>query len=60
MDLLKSQQLSGDLWTRAVKLAALVCFAVACVLLGVSLLGPQPQRVAGESWLTTGSMVDTR
>jgi hypothetical protein len=60
MDLLKSQQLSGDPWTRAAKLAALVCFAVACILLGASLLGPQPQRVAGENWLTTGAVAGTR
>jgi hypothetical protein len=60
MDLLKSQQLGGDPWSRAAKIAALVCFAVACILLGASLLGPQPQRVAGERWLTTGSVIDTR
>jgi hypothetical protein len=60
MDLLKGEQLSGDPWTRAAKLGALVCFAVACVLLGASLLTPHPQRPAGESWLTTGSTADTR
>ena len=60
MDLLKGEQLSGDPWTRAAKLGALVCFAVACVLLGASLLTPHPQRTAGESWLTTGSAADTR
>ena len=55
MDLLKSQQLSRDPWTRAAKFGALVCFAVACVLLGASLLAPHPQRAAGESWLAAGS-----
>ncbi len=60
MDLLKGEQLSGDHWTRAAKLGALLCFAIACVLLGASLLSPQPARVAGESWLTTGSVVGGR
>ena len=60
MDLLKGEQLNGEPSTRAVKLGALLCFAVACVLLGASLLAPQPARVAGESWLTTGSVVDGR
>jgi hypothetical protein len=60
MDLLKSEQLSGSAWTRAARLDALVCFAVACVLLGASLLTPLPLRTSGESALTAGSVVGPR
>ena len=59
MDLLKTEQLNGEKWTRA-KLGALLCFAVACVLLGASLLAPQASQVGGESRLMTGSVANGR
>ena len=58
MDLLKTERLNGEQWTRA-KLGALLCFAVACVLLGASLLAPQPAQV-GDSRLMTGSVAHGR
>ncbi len=55
MDLLKTEQLNSGPWSGA-KLGALLCFVVACILLGASLLMPQGARVAGESRLMTGSV----
>jgi hypothetical protein len=60
MDLLKGEQLPGARWTRMAKLSAMLCFAVACALLGASLLAPQTARVAGEGLLATGSVVGGR
>ena len=40
MDLLKTEPLNGELWNKA-KLGALLCFALACALLGASLLMPR-------------------
>lgn len=56
MDLLKGEQLPGARWTKVAKLSAMLCFAVACILLGASLLTPQTTRVAGEGLLATGSV----
>lgn len=39
MDLFSAEQLNGKLW-QAAKLGAFLCFAVACGLLGASLLLP--------------------
>ena len=55
MDLFKAEQLNSGKWSRA-KLGALLCFAVACLLLGASLLTPEAAQVAGESRLMTGSV----
>lgn len=39
MDLFSAEQLNGKLW-RAAKLGAFLCFAIACGLLGASLILP--------------------
>ena len=59
MDLLKTEQLNGELWNKA-KLGALLCFAVACALLAASLLTPQSAEVGSDSRLTTGSVLQGR
>ena len=59
MDLLKTEQLNGELWNKA-RLGALLCFAVACALLAASLLTPQSAEVGSDSRLTTGSVLQGR
>jgi hypothetical protein len=59
MDLLKSEQLTGERWNKA-KLGALLCFAVACALLAASLLMPQSAEVGSDGRLTTGSVLQGR
>jgi hypothetical protein len=59
MDLLKTEQLNGELWNKA-KLGALLCFVVACALLAASLLMPRSAEVGGDSRLTTGSVLQSR
>jgi hypothetical protein len=59
MDLLKTEQLNGELWNKA-KLGALLCFAVACALLAASLLTPRPAEVGSDSPPMMGSVVQGR
>ena len=57
MDLLKTAQPNSELGSKA-KLGALVCFAVACALLAVSLIMPETAQVGGDyRATTTGSVV---
>jgi hypothetical protein len=46
MDLFATEQLNGTRWQLA-KLAAFVCFGVACCLLGASLVLSQPSSTGG-------------
>jgi hypothetical protein len=59
MDLLKTEQLNGELWNKA-KLGVLLCFAVACALFAASLLTPQSAQVGSEGRLTAGAVVQGR
>ena len=59
MDLLETEQLTGERWNKA-KLGALLCFAVACALLAASLLMPQAGEVGSDGRLTTGSVLQGR
>lgn len=52
MDLFATEQLNGKLWTFA-KQAALMCFLVACVLLGTSLVLWQPEVGIGQANLSS-------
>ena len=55
MDLLKTEQLTGEPWSKA-KLGALLCFTLACALLAASLLAPRSAEVGQDRPLTTGSV----
>ena len=59
MDLLKTEQLNSELWSKP-KLGALLCFALACALLAASLLMPRSTEVRQDSPLITGSVVQGR
>ena len=59
MDLLKTEQLTGERWNKA-KLGALLCFALACALLAASLLMPPSTVVGSDGRLTTGSVLQGR
>ena len=58
MDLLETEQLTGERWNKA-KLGALLCFAVACALLAASLLTPSAE-IGSDGRMTTGSVLQGR
>ena len=59
MDLLTTEQLDGERWSKA-KLGVLVCFAIACGLFAASLLTPQSAQIGTEGRLTAGASASGR